>query len=918
MKEGAVSQAVSLADTAKKVSADSSIAAGKVKKEKHTIVSDVEQNNQNKNKNISSKTSTVTDDKKKKEKEHTINITKNEIGASNGNIERRVVGGVKFKEDDNNKNKVSDSSSVSISHYSGPSSNNGPDRSSSTDPSFASINKEKDNIKEKQKENISQNNVPGWCKADREKVQGGNIHGALSNHNIDNCIAQLIPSYIPSREIYDYRTELNPTVQQELGASIRMKISQRLHKYGYVLLPVHVRYHWTAAIIVGQRISEATAIIYDSARSKVTKADIHTIFKKLGLPEPTIHSIGKQPRGTDQCGLHVILVAYIIDDLKTQKIPTLKPRILDLDSWRKLLEESGEHTVTWSKGLKNELENSAPAITSLIHRLRNEVSTNQVAGGMVTRGLKWCSECNKSVTKEEFGKTACKKCEEDEENNLLAAVQPSSGKKKCGEEGCERYTQDNKKWCKSCYTSVRVPLREQQQQHQARAAFEQVAGNKFYGRVTVDPVSDPTGNQSPTAPNATGTDDLKKIPLSRQEVLPNGHRFSRQLCNDIERAFAHQEMVQRANASSNRPRAPEITYDKLQASDSLCRVLVNEEFREHLLQAARVKLGIDKQQLRRQVWQCIEPGQMLSVDVMDEVTALINEQARRAGGNTEVLNAGDVLLSTQNGNHSGISKQLKSKADLTFPIILVSSQHFVQVHYSNETHRLAVGDSLNRITTPDGSIDIGHEFEQSLGRIIHVLQSHGRTVDPEVWFRRVPTQLDGSNDCGPESLRNCAMAAFGVPEEERDRVALCRSQLRLIRDASTGNDPIKFVADRPENPAAPKCQYPGCKRWGNKCLPGSVWCGEHHPVLQDMQRPKLSCPHRDSKPCTLPSANVVGCKRCWHHSFADDKAAMADYVKRRLRPRQSDPGQEATAATTPAEAPAPRPASDPETKTVYL
>lgn len=200
--------------------------------------------------------------------------------------------------------------------------------------------------------------------ASKGEVRGGDLADCLSDTDIDGVVAPVAGRrYIEAACFYEMRTGRRPP------AGLLALITERVKECGYALMPVHIRHHWTlATIFMGQ--GALMAKIFDSAPSAVTRKDMTTQFAKLGI-EPSFNTHGKQPRGSNQCGLHVCRSALTIIHQKLR--PPFKeldfkdesPPIVDLAEWRTILATSPPITKNFVRSL---LEGGGPTLLSAPQR----------------------------------------------------------------------------------------------------------------------------------------------------------------------------------------------------------------------------------------------------------------------------------------------------------------------------------------------------------------------------------------------------------------------------------------------------------------------------------------------------------------------------------------------------------------------
>ena len=75
-----------------------------------------------------------------------------------------------------------------------------------------------------------------------------------------------------------------------------------------VIAPLHIRHHWVLAIFSTLN-NHLRARVYDSAPSPVTRRDINGTLCRLHAAVDFVR-VPKQPRGSCECGVHVILHAW--------------------------------------------------------------------------------------------------------------------------------------------------------------------------------------------------------------------------------------------------------------------------------------------------------------------------------------------------------------------------------------------------------------------------------------------------------------------------------------------------------------------------------------------------------------------------------------------------------------------------------
>lgn len=114
-------------------------------------------------------------------------------------------------------------------------------------------------------------------------------------------------TYVPATTLYYVRTgRLDPQVARKLIIN-----ALKQSKNGVAVAPLHIRFHWTAAIF-RQQGNEIHATVLDSAPSYVTAKDIRRVLSMLKISSNHVKILcpGRQPRGSNECGVHTIVNAW--------------------------------------------------------------------------------------------------------------------------------------------------------------------------------------------------------------------------------------------------------------------------------------------------------------------------------------------------------------------------------------------------------------------------------------------------------------------------------------------------------------------------------------------------------------------------------------------------------------------------------
>ena len=161
------------------------------------------------------------------------------------------------------------------------------------------------------------------------------MDGELSDLDFDVRMAPAFPTYVLATLFYRVRTEVRPSVSRDLARGLVERLCPVLERHSYATMPVHVRYHWTTAV-VRQISGRLTTVIYDSAQHPAAARDINFHFTRdLGLERLVIVAHTKQFAGSAECGPHILLVgawaAYGARPLP--QVQLTPPRHISLHAW---------------------------------------------------------------------------------------------------------------------------------------------------------------------------------------------------------------------------------------------------------------------------------------------------------------------------------------------------------------------------------------------------------------------------------------------------------------------------------------------------------------------------------------------------------------------------------------------------------
>ena len=163
-------------------------------------------------------------------------------------------------------------------------------------------------------------------------ITGGDVNGCLTDKDLDAFARPLLGGrYIVAKMFYAIRRG-----EMDVAQAREMLVS-KAKTFEFLLVPVHVRHHWATAIVEFNKTQNAlTALIYDSAPSAITTKDFIKLFKKLEI-RWMVAPWYRQPRNSNQCGLHVLLLA-LLHSISGRRIKTGDPtQFVDLNETRRAL-----------------------------------------------------------------------------------------------------------------------------------------------------------------------------------------------------------------------------------------------------------------------------------------------------------------------------------------------------------------------------------------------------------------------------------------------------------------------------------------------------------------------------------------------------------------------------------------------------
>ena len=134
--------------------------------------------------------------------------------------------------------------------------------------------------------------------------RGGELTDCLTATELDRLIQpHLHRNYVSAYRLYEIRTNKAPA--DKLAELLRLRVQEK----GWVLAPFHVAHHWATAFFMAKQGAGCSVRVYDSAPSNLTRQHFVDVIRRLGFGDPEIVSHAKQPRDSNECGVHVVWLA---------------------------------------------------------------------------------------------------------------------------------------------------------------------------------------------------------------------------------------------------------------------------------------------------------------------------------------------------------------------------------------------------------------------------------------------------------------------------------------------------------------------------------------------------------------------------------------------------------------------------------
>ena len=136
-------------------------------------------------------------------------------------------------------------------------------------------------------------------------VTGGEFADCLSDSDIDSVLHPILgANYLPARLLYDFQRGV------VAAEEVRKQLNDATKGTGRCFAPMWSRHHWVTALF-RQTDDSIRITVFDSAAAPSTWRDFNKIGERLGLNLTLIQHC-RQPRDSNECGLHVCMLGIIL------------------------------------------------------------------------------------------------------------------------------------------------------------------------------------------------------------------------------------------------------------------------------------------------------------------------------------------------------------------------------------------------------------------------------------------------------------------------------------------------------------------------------------------------------------------------------------------------------------------------------
>ncbi len=665
-------------------------------------------------------------------------------------------------------------------------------------------------------------------------VSGGEMSDCLDDTDIDPLIKPLLGKHVvPSRMFHDVVHG-----SDEFAGKVANQIRQLVEENHWLIMPVLARHHWATALISKFSGSgELQAVILDSAPGPITKKDFLRHFKRIGVPWVEIRPHCRQPQDSNECGLHVILMALYFSVTPRSRLPPVSLDQFTLNDWRDQLFELKERgEPAHIKGLLQACPKAAQWFSRRVVKRNSSPSKESAPAN---------SEETSSVTAA----------------RTVSALRPSEPQPRgAGQEGHDK---------RFLFPAPTTEAKEKVANPNAK--YIDVDGDE----ATLDCVglSADYLRRSGIETNHPAIKTWFKDTIdSSNKEIDKGNRLREAQLREAATPQKRRDLL----AS---PRFPKVAIRKsmstieVRLKDAPHDVRTNGLLWKRLNELAASLLSVDKS--RRQL---VEEDDIFNAPHGTYInTALMD----RFIDSFPIKNGWTVIkpIAFQHFANNNRTAELPKRFEPNVALVIWNNSHYTLATFSKG--KIEYRDSLigDRRESPS------NDWIHLLGRFRALLRSHGYESDEQISLEPCPLQREP--DCGIQAINNLAACALGA------RGHLSRSLIRqayLLADRSEAPElwkriwpapqpsvppqrppaptPVCVTAERPPTDVTPSPKASCCAR----PVLFDGFCAWHLPAILN-QHSRTRCSERNSvnKPCKQMALGLGGVRHCFDHLTQADR-----------------------------------------------
>lgn len=173
----------------------------------------------------------------------------------------------------------------------------------------------------------------------RATVKAGDFQDCLDNNELQSTLSRILGDKMTDVLLfYDVRKQLvNPS-------DARQEIQKIVDEHAFSAVVTHTHNHWAIGVVTRQAAEkELQVTVYDSAASPITARVYAKIFGDMEITDVKV--VKHAGQGRNECGLHTMLIALLLDAWGPGLIGRLKnaekgSTALELEAWRQHVERA--------------------------------------------------------------------------------------------------------------------------------------------------------------------------------------------------------------------------------------------------------------------------------------------------------------------------------------------------------------------------------------------------------------------------------------------------------------------------------------------------------------------------------------------------------------------------------------------------